>query len=235
MTPDMKHNPILRLSDLRFRWPDGPVLLEIDEFELAAGERVFLRGPSGSGKSTLLGLIAGVHVPESGHVCLLGHDLGAMRASERDRLRGSELGYVFQQFNLVPYLTVLENVLLPLTFSVTRRVRTERLGPPGAQARALLSALGLEQQLADRTPRSLSVGQQQRVAVARALLGQPQLLICDEPTSALDTAARDGFLELLIRASEDTGAALLFVSHDASLARHFPRRLRLADGALTPA
>lgn len=232
MTPDIHQDPVLRLSDVRYRWPGGPLLLEIEAFELAAQERVFLQGPSGSGKSTLLGLVAGIHVAESGQVQLLGRDLAAMSASARDRLRGAELGYVFQQFNLVPYLSVIENVLLPLTFSRTRRQRAEDAGQPAEQALGLLRRLGLPEEVAGRRPGSLSVGQQQRVAVARALLGRPRLVICDEPTSALDAEARDAFLDLLVDACEDTGAALLFVSHDPALADRFSRHLTLAGGGL---
>jgi putative ABC transport system ATP-binding protein len=234
MTPDTHNDPVLRLSGVRFSWPEGPLLLDIDDFELAARERVFLQGPSGSGKSTLLGLVAGIHLPDTGHVRLLGWDLADMSGSARDRLRGSELGYVFQQFNLVPYLSVLENVLLPLTFSHSRRQRTEAQGPPAERALALLQGLGLPADVAPRKPRSLSVGQQQRVAVARALLGSPRLLICDEPTSALDATARDAFLDLLVGACEESGAALLFVSHDPSLAHRFSRHLALSGGALVP-
>ncbi len=235
MNPDTHQDPVLQLSDVRYRWPDGPPLLNIDTFELASSERVFLQGPSGSGKSTLLGLVAGIHLAESGRVNVLGQDLSALSAGARDRLRGAELGYVFQQFNLVPYLNVLENVLLPLTFSAVRRRRAEADGPPDGQARELLDDLGLPADVAARTPGALSVGQQQRVAVARAVIGHPGLLICDEPTSALDAGARDAFLDLLIRAVESSGAALLFVSHDPSLASRFTRHLVLEGGALVPA
>lgn len=224
----------LSLSGIQFRWPGAPLLLDIERFELAPGERVFLHGPSGSGKSTLLGLIAGIHLPESGQVRVQGQDLTNLSASARDRLRGSKIGYVFQQFNLVPYLSVLENVLLPLSFSAERRARTTAAGAPHALARELLSSLGLPDELAARAPGALSVGQQQRVAVARALLGSPPLLICDEPTSALDTSARDDFLELLTLSVRASGAAILFVSHDQNLAGHFDRQLKLEDGRLMP-
>ncbi len=232
MTAHATTESILSLADVRFSWPGGPSLLDVGQFELAPGERVFLHGPSGSGKSTLLGLIAGIHQPQSGHIHLHGKDLVGMSASGRDRIRGSELGYVFQQFNLVPYLSVLENVLLPLTFSADRRARAAADGAPADQALQLLRALGLDDELAGRSPGKLSVGQQQRVAVARALLGSPPLVICDEPTSALDADARDDFLDLLIRSLEASGAALVFVSHDAGLADHFSRRVRLQDGDL---
>ncbi len=222
----------MSLSGVRFRWPGGPILLDIDRFELAPGERVFLHGPSGSGKSTLLGLIAGIHSPESGNIRIHDQEVSGLRASHRDRIRGSELGYVFQQFNLVPYLSVLENVLLPLTFSADRRARVQ--GPEDEQALALLQHLGLDAKLAHRAPGALSVGQQQRVAVARALLGSPPLVICDEPTSALDADAREDFMRLLIRSVEASHAALIFVSHDVGLAGHFGRHLELLDGRLLP-
>jgi putative ABC transport system ATP-binding protein len=235
MTAQTPMQPILSLSNVRFGWPGESNLLDIERFELAPGERVFLHGPSGSGKSTLLGLIAGIHLPQAGHIHLHGQDLVALSASRRDRIRGSEIGYVFQQFNLVPYLSVLENVLLPLTFSSVRRARTAADGVPAAQALKLMQALGLAAELAGRSPGKLSVGQQQRVAVARALLGHPPLVICDEPTSALDTQARDDFLELLIASVEASNAALIFVSHDPGLADHFSRQLRLQGGGLVPA
>ena len=234
MTAQMTVESILSLANVRFGWPGEPNLLEIERFELAPGERVFLHGPSGSGKSTLLGLIAGIHLPQAGHIQLHGQDLVGLSASQRDRIRGSEIGYVFQQFNLVPYLSVLENVLLPLTFSSVRRARSAANGVPAEQALQLMQALGLAAELADRAPGKLSVGQQQRVAVARALLGSPPLVICDEPTSALDTEARDDFLDLLIGSVEASNAALIFVSHDPGLADHFSRELRLQGGGLVP-
>ena len=235
MTAQMTLEPILSLSNVRFGWPGEANLLDIERFELAPGERVFLHGPSGSGKSTLLGLIAGIHLPQAGHIHLHGQDLVGLSASQRDRIRGSEIGYVFQQFNLVPYLSVLENVLLPLTFSSVRRARAAADGVPAEQALKLMQALGLVAELAGRSPGKLSVGQQQRVAVARALLGSPPLVICDEPTSALDTQARDGFLDLLIGSVAASNAALIFVSHDPGLADHFNRQLRLQAGGLVPA
>jgi len=232
MNTQLTADPILSLSGVQFRWPDGPRLLDIDHFELAAGERVFLHGPSGSGKSTLLGLIAGIHQPAAGLVRIRGQNTAEMRASLRDRIRGADVGYVFQQFNLVPYLSVLDNVLLPLTFAAERRARVQ--GAPEEQALGLLRQLGLDEALAGRAPGSLSVGQQQRVAVARALLGNPPLVICDEPTSALDADARQDFMDLLIRSVQASQAALLFVSHDAGLADHFSRHLELQDGRLIP-
>jgi putative ABC transport system ATP-binding protein len=190
---------------------------------------VFLRGPSGSGKSTLLGLIGGVLVPCSGKILLLGSELGSMGASARDRFRGEHLGFIFQMFNLIPYLSVRANVLLPLDFSPARRLRISGCDA-SAEAERLLGALGLQGgDILNRPVTDLSIGQQQRVAAARALIGMPSIVIADEPTSALDTDARTDFLRLLMNECKAAGATLLFVSHDASLARLFDRSLSMSD------
>ena len=202
-------------------------MLDVAEFRVAAGERVFLSGPSGSGKSTLLGLVAGVLAPEAGRVRVLGTDLGALTAAERDAFRGARIGVIFQMFNLLPYLSVLDNVLLPLRFSAARRAR---LPDPRAEALRLLAALGLgDTALLGRDVGALSIGQQQRVAAARALLGRPQLVIADEPTSSLDWDARATFLDLLARECAAVGSTLLFVSHDRTLAPLFDRSVALGD------
>ncbi|MBM3394295.1 MAG: ABC transporter ATP-binding protein [Betaproteobacteria bacterium] len=218
-------NPsVVTLGSARFSWPksDAPVL-DIERFDLRAGQRLFLHGPSGSGKSTLLNLIAGLVVPQSGCAEVMGQDMGRLSGAARDRLRADHIGFVFQMFNLIPYLSVLENVCLPCGFSTRRRTEAARNGQSVAQeARRLLSHLGLDDEaLLRRQVTELSVGQQQRVAAARALIGMPALVIADEPTSALDSAHRDGFLTLLLNECARAGAALLFVSHDIALARHF--------------
>lgn len=221
--------PIVSLSDLRFAWPGQPLLLDIDRFELQSGERLFLRGPSGSGKSTLLGLIAGVLETKTGNVEVLGEDMTQLSGGQRDRIRADHLGVIFQMFNLVPYLSVVQNVILPCRFSKRRLEAGVSVGGAEAEALRLLSRLGLtDQDLLSRKVTELSVGQQQRVAAARALIGNPSLIIADEPTSALDADSRDRFIELLSDEAEKTGAALLFVSHDASLARLFDRAVDLA-------
>ncbi len=222
--------PVISIEALGFHWPGGSPLLAIQDFQLRSGERVFVHGPSGSGKTTLLSLIAGIELPTSGRIHVLGRNLAELGPGARDRLRGDEIGYVFQQFNLVPYLNVLDNVLLPLSFSRARRVRMAST-PPAAEGRRLLAALGLEEGLQHRLPEALSVGQQQRVAVARALIGAPSLIICDEPTSALDADARDDFMSLLLEQCAASSAALLFVSHDRALERHFSRTLALGAAA----
>jgi putative ABC transport system ATP-binding protein len=218
---------VLRLRALRYRWPGtARDLLAIDRFEIAAGESVFLQGASGSGKSTLLNLAAGVLTPQAGAVELLGEDLLAARAARRDRIRADHVGFVFQLFNLLPYLSVADNVLLPLRFSARRAGRAAAApGGAAAEAQRLLEALGLDASARGaRDVTELSVGQQQRVALARGLVGRPELLIADEPTSSLDADARDDFLALLDAERAAAGAALLFVSHDASLASRFDRR-----------
>lgn len=220
---------LVQLKDVRFAWPKQPrATLDIAEFEVNPGERVFLRGPSGSGKSTLLGLISGVLSPQAGEIWLMGQDLAKASSARRDKLRADHLGIIFQLFNLVPYLSVVANVALPLRFS--RRRREAVSGPADEEARRLLAALGLsDPHLLERRVIDLSVGQQQRVAAARALIGAPDLVIADEPTSALDTSARDQFIDLLSAEAAKTGAGLLFVSHDPGLASHFERAVDLAS------
>lgn len=218
---------MIALTDLVFRWPgQASPCLNIPHFEVAAGERVFLHGPSGSGKSTLLGLLGGVALPQRGRVVLLGQDIAQLSGPQRDRFRADHIGFVFQQFNLLPWLTALDNVLLTCTFSARRR---QRAGAARAEAERLLQRLDLAPQLWHQPAAQLSVGQQQRVAAARALIGRPEILIADEPTSALDAPRQQAFIDLLLGEAAAVGACLLFVSHDQRLAARFDRVLSLAD------
>ncbi|MCX7673237.1 MAG: ABC transporter ATP-binding protein [Thiobacillaceae bacterium] len=215
---------LVELNGLRYAWPGQPPCLSIDHLRLEAGEAVFLHGPSGAGKSTLLALIAGVNVAGRGQVRVLDTDLAELGAAARDRFRVDHIGIVFQQFNLLPYLTVLDNVLLPCRFSALRRTRAlAEAGSPSAAAERLLTELDLAPGLWHRRADSLSVGQQQRVALARALIGRPELILADEPTSALDAGRQTAFLELLTRECAASGAGLVFVSHDLRLAGRFAR------------
>ena len=222
---------LIELSELGFAWPGQPELLDIPAFALQSGESLFLKGPSGSGKTTLLGLLGGVQKPARGSIRLLGADLSQMSAGARDHFRVDHTGYIFQQFNLLPFLSVRENVELPCHFSKLRSQRAQqRHGSVAQAATALLAHLGLQDaQLLSRRADALSIGQQQRVAAARALIGQPELVIADEPTSALDTDAREAFLQLLFAECREAGSSLLFVSHDQSLAPLFDRSLSLAE------
>ena len=218
----------LRITDLVFRWPrQAQICLDIARFELAAGERVFLHGASGSGKSTLLGLLGGVALPQQGRIELLGTDITRLGSRARDRFRADHIGFLFQQFNLLPWLPALDNVLLPCTFSARRR---ERAGAdPRAEAERMLRHLDLDTASWRKPAGELSVGQQQRVAAARALIGRPEILIADEPTSALDAERQQAFIDLLLQESAAVGAALVFVSHDQRLAGHFDRSIALHD------
>jgi len=207
--------------DLGFAYRAGREVLRLDPFTIARGERLFLHGPSGSGKTTLLGLLAGVLTPTAGRVEILGTNIATLPSSQRDAFRGVHLGYLFQLFNLIPWLTVMENITLPCRLHAARRARlgTET---PDAAAHRLAERLEIASFLG--TPvTELSVGQQQRVAAARALIGAPELVIADEPTSALDTDLRDRFLELLFEQIGEAKATLLFVSHDLALGTRFDR------------
>lgn len=216
---------LLEARELQFRWPRASApCLDIAHFAIAPGEAVFLHGPSGSGKSTLLSLMAGVLLASAGQVRLRGQDWAALRGSARDAHRVAHVGYIFQQFNLLPYLSVMDNVLLPLRFSARRRAQGSR-----EQAEQLLVRMGLDAPLWQRPALELSVGQQQRVAAARALVGKPELVIADEPTSALDEDRRDAFLDVLLQACADDGSALVFVSHDRRIAPRFARQVLLPE------
>ena len=220
---------MISIDTLRFAWPRATQdCLVLDALHIAAGRTVFVHGPSGCGKSTLLGLLAGVLVPSSGRVSLMGTEWTALPGARRDAFRADHVGYIFQQFNLLPYLSVLDNVLLPCRFSALRRERAARRGATaGAEAQSLLKRVGLDAALWQRAASELSVGQQQRVAAARALIGQPEVVIADEPTSALDADLRDAFMDLLLGECKASGSTLVFVSHDQRLADRFDERLSL--------
>ena len=221
---------MIELRDLRFAWPGSASdCVAIDAWSVAAGRSVFVHGPSGGGKSTLLGLLAGVLLPCAGSVSLLGTRWSDLSGARRDAFRADHVGYIFQQFNLLAYLSVLDNVLLPCRFSALRRERAAQdAGSAGAAARDLLQRVGLAPALWTRPAAQLSVGQQQRVAAARALIGRPEVVIADEPTSALDAALRDSFMDLLQGACRASGGTLVFVSHDERLAARFDERLSLS-------
>ena len=223
----MSSDPVLVLDNLRFGYGSDRPVIELSHLSIERGESIFLKGASGSGKSTLLGLIGGVLTPWEGKISLCGHEMTALSSGRRDALRVDHLGIIFQQLNLLPYLSILANVVLPCRFSKRRRGRiSNKLDD---EARELVEALGLESDDLSRKVGDLSVGQQQRVAVARALIGAPDLIIADEPTSALDHDNRDRFIELLNTQRSKFGSSLLFVSHDTTLAKHFDRSFDLSE------
>jgi putative ABC transport system ATP-binding protein len=222
---------VVEINEMSFRWKAGEELcLDIAHFSVNSGEKIFIYGPSGSGKSTLLALIGGVLSPTAGTVRVLSSELGLLSESKRDRFRVDHIGFIFQQFNLIPYLSVIDNVLLPCRFSVRRRIRSTAVNlEDKMEAQRLLECLGIGRELWYRRATMLSVGQQQRVAAARALIGRPEIIIADEPTSSLDVARQNAFLDLLLKECEVAQSTVLFVSHDLRLSTHFSRKVALAD------
>ena len=220
---DAVRGAALAMRDVAFRYPSTGFGLDVASFDLAEGEAAFLRGPSGSGKTTFLGLATGMLAADAGEIAVAGQAMPA-RPAARDALRAEAIGVIHQQFNLLPYLDTLSNVTLPLAFG-----RGTDVAGAGDAARDLLVRLGVPEGLHAVPARRLSVGQQQRAAIARALLGAPRLVVADEPTSALDVDARDAFLDLLFESAKTAGAALLMVSHDPAIGARFARRLDLRE------
>lgn len=220
---------VLSLQSLTFAWPQQTELINIPALELQPGEHLFIQGPSGSGKSTLLNLMAGFLPGYQGTLLLTGQNLADLKRAELDRLRADQVGILYQQFNLLPYLNLIENVMLPCRFSRARmQSACKRSGSVQQEACRLLSHLNLDpDQLGKRPVSSLSIGQQQRVAAARALIGSPALILADEPTSALDPEHRDQFIRLMMQESALSGASLVLVSHDPALETVFSRSLKL--------
>lgn len=222
--------PLVAIRNLSFAWtPSAAPVLSIGEFEVDAGEKVFIEGPSGSGKTTLLSVLGAVVTAGSGAVHIMNRDLATLSHAGRDRFRADHVGFIFQMFNLIPYLSTVDNVLLPCRFSAKRRQAACRdNGTLPEEAERLLARLGLTGDEASRPATMLSVGQQQRVAAARALIGAPELVIADEPTSSLDADARRDFITLLFEQCDRAGSTLVFVSHDHALGNLFDRRVALA-------
>ena len=221
--------PALLIENLSFRFSNdrNAFAFTIPSLRIDKGERVALIGPSGSGKSTLLGLICGVLSPSEGSINVLGNQLHKMSSRQRDTFRADTLGVIFQQFNLLPYLSVLDNVILALEFSNQRQLSAAN---KQERARELLQKLGMgSDTLMHQKAAQLSVGQQQRVAAARAFVGSPPLIIADEPTSALDEDRQSEFLDLLFAQQARNEATLLMVTHDRRVADRFDRILNLED------
>ncbi|MCG6967190.1 MAG: ATP-binding cassette domain-containing protein [Chromatiaceae bacterium] len=222
---------VIDIQDMVFRWDaGGPAVLALDALAIATGERIFIQGPSGSGKSSLLSLLAGVTTPQQGKVEVLGKRLDRLGSIERDHFRAHHIGYIFQMFNLIPYLSMVENVALPCRFSLRRRDKAlVRSATLEEEAVRLLQHLDMAHPgLLHRPVTALSVGQQQRVAAARALMGSPEILIADEPTSSLDADRRESFIRLLFDECRQAQSTLVFVSHDAALEPLFDRSVNLA-------
>lgn len=212
---------------MRFAWPGRAAFsISVPGFRVDRGEKVLLLGQSGSGKSTLLSLICGTTAPDAGQIAVAGSDMAQLSPAARDRLRAEQIGVIFQQFNLLPFGTVADNILLPLRFAPDRR---KRAGNARTQARTLCDGLGLPDGVMTARADTLSVGQQQRVAVARALIGAPPLIIADEPTSSLDETSQGAFLDLLFDQVAQHDTSLLMVSHDPRMADRFDRVVAIGD------
>ncbi len=214
----------ISLENLSFRYDKKSTryTLHVPEWTVQQGEKIFLKGASGSGKTTLLNLLCGTLSPVEGEVKLLGEAFSSLRSSKRDTFRARHIGVVFQQFNLIPYLTVKENIQLAQHFGGAKLSGDHELTE-------LTSRLKLDADLLNRTASELSVGQQQRVAIARALVNQPEILIADEPTSALDSDARHAFMTLLMEVVQTTNTTLIFVSHDPSLAEYLDKTVLIDE------
>lgn len=217
---------IVSIRNLRFSYDktNHEPILEIPEWSVAAGEHVFLHGPSGSGKSTLLNLLAGVLTSTEGSIKILNQSFDLMSERQRDKFRANHIGLVFQQFNLIHYLSALDNVRLASHFTSTPFRKKDN-----SRAKELLKTLGINDSLYNQPASSLSTGQQQRVAIARSLINTPELLIVDEPTSALDSKSRDAFMTMLMETVTQHNITLIFVSHDQSLAQYFSRTVALQE------
>ncbi len=207
---------------------DGPLtILEDINFTVLAGESVSIVGASGSGKSTLLSLLAGLDTPSMGSIELMGSPYSQLDEDQRARIRGKTVGFVFQSFQLIPHLTALENVMLPL------ELRGIELATARAQAMIWLGKVGLEERL-EHFPKTLSGGEQQRVALARAFIGKPAMLFADEPTGSLDEHSGAKIIELLFSLNHDNRSTLILVTHDTALAKRCGRQLHLQGGRLLP-
>ena len=219
--------PVLKLRKVFFRWPGrSSFSLSLSDLTVSYGEKLLLLGASGTGKSTLLSVISGTLLPDQGSVEIAKTEITKLSASARDRFRAEQLGVIFQQFNLLPFGSVADNILLPLRFAPIRR---NRVKDAKSEVARLCAALGLPVDIGREKASSLSVGQQQRVAVARALIGHPPLIIADEPTSALDINNQDAFLDLLFTQAQTQGTSVVMVSHDERLGPRFDRILHMEE------
>ena len=218
---------IIKIDSVRFYWSKkSNFKIFVPNLEIKKGEKVLLLGESGSGKTTLLSLMCGFLNPLSGNISINGNTINQLSSKTRDEYRADNIGIIFQQFNLLPYANVVDNVLLPLYFS---KVRSNNVSNKKEKVIELFKQLSLPDDIAQFRASRLSMGQQQRVAVARALIGNPSLIIADEPTSSLDADAQKIFLNLMFEQISENNSTLLMVSHDKSLSNQFDRLIDINE------
>lgn len=217
----------IEISELNYQWPGSDsTLLNIPELRVKKGERIFIQGQSGSGKSTLLSLLTGILEFSKGSISILNTKLESLSPSQKDLFRAEHIGYIFQQFNLIPFLNSVDNVLLALNFSQSK---AKKVSDKKQKAYDLLLQMGIIKADHYKAVNQLSVGQQQRVAAARAFIGGPEIIIADEPTSSLDTDSQSSFIELLKKQCHENQSTLIFVSHNQQLIPHFDRCLEMSS------
>lgn len=222
---------IIQFTNIHFSYDQAKTLvLDIPKWQVYRGEHTFIEGESGSGKSTLLNLLSGINSPDSGELLVLGQSLGDLSARELDKFRAQKVGVIFQQLNLIPYLSVLDNILLGSYFGNTQNNRAKK-NKDNIQSKVelLVKQLNLPLSILSKQANELSVGQQQRVAIIRAMINEPEILIADEPTSALDENSKAAFLSLLFELVNTSNCTLLFVSHDRSLVGQFESVVKMSE------
>ena len=215
----------IAIKSLKFGYSAGAdqVVVDLPDWSTKQGEQIFLHGPSGCGKSTLLNLLSGILPSDQGEITLLGQRIDTMSARRRDQFRANNIGYIFQQFNLIDYLSAIDNIRLALRFGQTDKSNNLEA------IHKLLDTLNIGKNDRHKIIAQLSIGQQQRIAIARALINNPAILIADEPTSSLDQANQESFMSLLMSQARSLDMTVIFVSHDLSLASHFSRVESLAE------
>ena len=219
---------LIEIKNLEYRSYNSSFVMKIDHFNLNSGKSLLISGESGSGKTTFLNLLSGTILPQKGEIIILGKSLSEFSSIKKDKIRGDNFGIIFQTFNLLPYLSVEDNVLLGLSFSQLRKSRLK--GSYKEEIEILMSKLSLNyKSLMNRKASELSIGQQQRIAVARALIGNPEIILADEPTSALDAKNKEEFLKLLFQSLDKKRQSLIMVSHDQSLAKNFDLKKSIHD------
>nr|BFD31916.1 ABC transporter ATP-binding protein [Pigmentibacter ruber] len=218
---------IIDINNLLFSYHKNQKVLDIPKLEIFEKDKIFLYGPSGCGKTTLLSILTGILAANEGSVKVLNHEFVGLKPSLRDQIRGTEMGYIFQLFNLIPYLTVLENIILPCKLNPLRR-KNKTLSEIKEKCIEIAKNLNIAQILSKKAT-EISIGQQQRVAAARALLGDPKIIIADEPTSSLDEENRELFIQHLFEQCNTQNSSLIFVSHDINLKKLFSKQINLPE------